>query len=350
VTAEAGELQWRAPLGTVQFAPGVAILAGDASHAGGRFVLDAGAWHRPPRWRTITSLVGCWRPAASDSAPCGCARDLAVDAGTVINARQIRLVADAGRMDIAGTLNASGEQAGTIWLAAGDSLNIAGALNASGTGASAAGGRVDLFALDADGDDASGAASDVVNLLAGSVIDVSGGSSGAGGSVFVHARRLDSDGDGQTDQLLTGELAGSIAGAGSAVAGDARAAGPNATRSSIPPAAPSSPRHHTTGTEIGDWRGETEAFLNGLAAPNVGPLQIAAGAPGGKQRRSWCCRICGISWTAGTSGRDWRPHRAASGPDRCDHVACRGEAWNCRRISPTPSWSSTCSTPCPSRA
>ena len=280
--AEAGDVQWRAPLGTVTFDPGVRILAQDKDQSSGRFVLDAGslASADPATANPMTSLVSLLEAGGfRDSRALRLRQqDIAIDAGSVINARQIRLVADTGSIDIAGTLNASGQQAGAIWLAAGDRLNVSGSLNARASADSADGGRVDLYALDADGDDVDGATADVVNFGAGSRIDVTSGTGGAGGDVFVHTRRLDSNGDGQTDQLVLGDLSGEITGAGRAQLLATRVLrDPGATQVVDSGTGEPVTRVNITAAEVEAWRSETESFLNGLSVPTAGPLQITAG-------------------------------------------------------------------------
>ncbi len=276
---EAGELRLRAPSGAVMFSPGLHLAAGDAAGTTGRFVLDArsvvnsdAAVDNPVT--SLTDLLGGFRDSIALRLR---QQDVTIGAGSTIAARQVRLVSDTGSIDIGGTLNASGVQAGSIWLAAGDRLDVSGTLTARASAAHAGGGRVDLYALDADGDDPTGTA-DVVNLFAGSLIDVTAGPGGSGGDIFVHGRRLDTNGDGQTDSVLPGVLAGDLAGAGRAQLVATRVLrDPNATQFVDQDTGGLVTRVTITSTDIEAWRGETDAFLAGLSSPAAGPLEITAG-------------------------------------------------------------------------
>jgi filamentous hemagglutinin family protein len=277
----AGELRLWAPLGTMTFSPGMRLLARDADGEAGSVDLDAGGLAS-----TDASIANPITPFITllgaggfhDSLALRLRRqDIAIDSGTSIDARQIRLVSDAGSIGVSGALNASGAEAGSIWLAAGDRLDVSGTLTARASADRGRGGRVDLYALDADADDPTGA-SDVVNLATGSLIDVSGGAGGAGGEVFVHGRRLDTTGDGQTDSVLLGDLSGNVSGAGrSDLVATRVLRDPNAVQVADPVTGELVTRVTITGSDIEIWRSETEAFLTGVSAPTAGPLQITAG-------------------------------------------------------------------------
>ena len=273
--AEAGTLELRAAQGAVSFAPGLRLLARDSAQSTGSLLLDAGslASSDPTVGNAMTSLS-----AVLESGGFRASRklrlrdqDILIETGSTIRAREIRLVSDTGSVTVDGSLDASGPAAGSIWLAAGDRLNISGTLLARASDERAEGGRVDLFALDADGDDGL-AGTDVVNLLAGSLVDVTGGTGGSGGDVFVHSRRLDTNADGQTDRVLLGEVAGDVTGANRAQLVATRVLrDPNASLVT------GITRVNVTGSQIEAWRAETETFLSGLAAPTAGPLQVTAG-------------------------------------------------------------------------
>ncbi|BBL77058.1 filamentous haemagglutinin family protein [Methylomagnum ishizawai] len=98
--------------------------------------------------------------------------DLAVADGAVLKSHSFELAADSGDVIVAGTLDASGQQAGSIALAAGDRVRLASSakLLAGTSTVNAQGGSVFLEAVDRDGDGQSG-----IVAAAGAVIDVRGG-------------------------------------------------------------------------------------------------------------------------------------------------------------------------------
>ena len=133
--------------------------------------------------------------------------DLTVGAATTLAAREIVLSADAGRLDVRGTLDARGDDGGRIALAAGQGLSLAAGaqLLASGQAADGEGGRVELSTTQGS-----------LQLQAGSVVDLSAGegASAPGGRLLLRAERL-----GISDALPGGAgvniatLAGRISGA-----------------------------------------------------------------------------------------------------------------------------------------
>lgn len=159
------------------------------------------------------------------------------DAALSVRAHDVRLVSDSESIVVRGTIDASGqgiatvrENGGIIMMAAGDSINIeSGAVlraratpDTSGNPATGIkGGEVELIALDADGDDP-GSELDRVNLMSGSLIDVSGGENRVfaaddflvaaeqqlDGKVRVHTRLLDASSGsfvaGNLDAVITG--------------------------------------------------------------------------------------------------------------------------------------------------
>ncbi|ATG92344.1 filamentous haemagglutinin family protein [Methylomonas koyamae] len=116
--------------------------------------------------------------------------DWSIAAGDTLAARNIAISVDRGRLDVAGSLDASAAQAGAIRLAAGDELHVlAGArLRAVSSAAGKTGGSLALIALDADGDGRHGA-----SIAGGAQIDVSGGAGGKGGSVDLTVARTGAD-------------------------------------------------------------------------------------------------------------------------------------------------------------
>jgi filamentous hemagglutinin len=98
--------------------------------------------------------------------------DIQVGAGLAVRAHRFDLSADAGNLDIAGTLDASGTEAGAIALAAGDSVHLAASaqLLAGTDTVNARGGQVFIEAVDRDANGKSGIVAD-----SGARIDVRGG-------------------------------------------------------------------------------------------------------------------------------------------------------------------------------
>lgn len=110
--------------------------------------------------------------------------DVSVAAGDVVRARSVSIAADGGRIDVAGTLDASGGAAGRIALLARDDVNLLGSgeLRAIAGGDGQTGGDIEL-----------GTSTGSLNLAAGSRIDVSSGMGGQGGTVRLRAPRVGSD-------------------------------------------------------------------------------------------------------------------------------------------------------------
>ena len=115
--------------------------------------------------------------------------DLLIGADRNVAADNLRLVTDAGSIDVAGTIDVSGEGGGgqAVLFAGGDHLNLlAGSeILAVGTGADADGGEVILGVASPDGwinRDAPGVATQAS-------IDVSGGANGRSGDIFFRAPR-----------------------------------------------------------------------------------------------------------------------------------------------------------------
>lgn len=278
---EAGELRLSAQQGNVELASGVQLSGQAPAAAGGRLALDAGALidSAAPAGNAFTTLAGLLGAGGFDESVEARLReqDLVVAEDTTLTAQHINLSADTGSISVEGTLSADGAQGGEIRLAAGDVLDVSGALSARATEAGASGGRIELYALDADGDDPAGD-TDVVHLRGGSTIDVGAGEGGAGGEVFVHARRLDSDDDGQTDQLSMGTLDGEIFGAARADLIATRVLrDPDAVMGYDALLGRTAPLVTITAGRIEAWRAETETFLATLASGSAGPLRIAPG-------------------------------------------------------------------------
>lgn len=278
---EAGTVSLMAPGGTVHLGDGVALSAHDETGHGGHFVLDAAtlvdgggvAGH------ALQGLV-----ALLESTGFGASRalrlrdqDLVIGAGDTLTAHDIRLVSDRGDIIIDGLLDASGDRGGRIWLAAGDRVVLSGTLRARGEGAGAAGGRIDLYALDADGDSLVGADA-TVDLLEGSHIDVAGGALGEGGVVDIHVRRLDTDGNGQTETVAHGALAATVDGAArTRVIATRVLRDPAATAVLDPATGGLVTRVTASRARIDGWRDETAAFMAGRPSPVLDGFDVVAG-------------------------------------------------------------------------
>lgn len=101
--------------------------------------------------------------------------DVTIAAADTVKAHVFTVAADTGNVTVAGTVDASGKQGGTVKLNAGKDLSLSGTIAAQATTANGTGGDVSL-----------GTAGGVLNLAGGS-IDVSGGDKGKGGSVSLRA-------------------------------------------------------------------------------------------------------------------------------------------------------------------
>ena len=117
------------------------------------------------------------------------AGDLSIAASDIVKAQHINLVVDQGAVNIAGTLDASGNKAGNVSIYGRNGITLAGKgqIVANTTLASAAGGSVTLDTVHRD-DTGSG----LLNLSGGS-IDVSGGAQGFGGAVHLRTGRNDAN-------------------------------------------------------------------------------------------------------------------------------------------------------------
>lgn len=120
--------------------------------------------------------------------------DLSIASTDTVRAQNLRIAVDDGDLDISGTLDASGEDAGRIELyAKGDvNVNSTASLKAASSGADADGGDIEIGTRDG-----------VLDLASGSAVDLSGGANGRNGTLLLRAARtatgvnvstLDSDG------------------------------------------------------------------------------------------------------------------------------------------------------------
>jgi len=170
--------------------------------------------------------------------------DWSIAADDTLAARNIAVSVDQGRLDLAGKLDVSGQQAGAIRLAAGDELQVLGGarLLAVSSAAGKTGGSLALIALDADGDGSQGA-----DIAPGARIEISGGAGGKGGSVDVTVARTGAD------DAAVAIAPGTVAGAESM-----RVTATAQYRDAV-----------LSNSRIAQWRNETEAYM-AAAANNQG--------------------------------------------------------------------------------
>ncbi len=212
---DAGRIEFIAPQGTLAIAPAAVLRAADSGENKGEFVVDVASL------ASVDATVGNLLSPLNQQLEAGGFRgrrdlrlrngDLQLELGQVMHAHDVKLTADTGHLVIDGNIDASGSDGGSIVLAAGDMLDVNGTLDAHATAADGNGGRIELAALDADGDAA--AHNDVVNLNAGSVLDLRGGTNGNGGSVLVRGLVYDANTDGSTDTVAVGALDATVIGA-----------------------------------------------------------------------------------------------------------------------------------------
>lgn len=115
--------------------------------------------------------------------------DILVGGGETVNAHDIKLTADTGAVSIAGTLDASDVEGGSVELNAEDNLTLAASASilANALGADRAGGAVTLAAMDMQNDGAG------IVLTDAARIDVSANGAGAAGQVHLRAERSGND-------------------------------------------------------------------------------------------------------------------------------------------------------------
>ena len=195
--------------------------------------------------------------------------DLQVAATDVVKARSLQLAADSGRIDVAGTLDASsarGSGSVSVWAANGLALAAGSRVIATGTStdarstaAASDGGRVRL-----------NTAAGRLDFDAGSVIDVSPGAKGQSGSVTFGVRRDASNRIGAT------QLAGTVQ-SRSAGRGDPATAVLEAQRSYTSSG-------DVTAGDIAGYTADHEAFIaaaiaNGDAVNRLADLKADGGVP-----------------------------------------------------------------------
>ncbi|MBT0666138.1 filamentous hemagglutinin family protein [Geobacter pelophilus] len=130
------------------------------------------------------------------------AGNVTIAAGQEVTAREVRIAADSGSLNLAGSVTADGTaKGGTVELFAGTDLNLTGKVSAKGTGIAADGGDVLLSSRDGR-----------LTLAADSSIDVSG-TGNQGGTLHLRAKR-----DTVTNADLNMSLNGTVTGASEVVA------------------------------------------------------------------------------------------------------------------------------------
>lgn len=110
--------------------------------------------------------------------------NIALAAGDTVQAKQVTISADAGSIDVAGTVSASGAEGGQVGIYAGQSVTlVSGArVDATATALGGDGGRVEI-----------GAGSGTLDLQTGSTVDVSAAAGGQAGRVLLRAQRVGND-------------------------------------------------------------------------------------------------------------------------------------------------------------
>jgi filamentous hemagglutinin family protein len=196
-SGDAGTLILAAANGTATLDGSVLAQAGSAAR-GANFSVDAGTV------ANLSGLAQTFNTAAGTAVPANSidvrARggNLAVQAGDGLRASHIVLEADGaggaadGSITVAGRLDASGANGGTIALYGNDQVSVlSGAqIDAHATAAKGTGGEVLVSSRVVA---APAATLDAIVLQSGAAIDVAGGSAGTGGSVTLRAPRIGND-------------------------------------------------------------------------------------------------------------------------------------------------------------
>jgi filamentous hemagglutinin family protein len=177
--AAAGSLKTTAALGSVELA-GTLLATHGTAVEGGRFVVDAQTLN------DFSSLNQQLNNNGFDQQRHIRLRqgDIALEANEVVVAHDVELAADTGNVIINGVIDASGEQAGLVHLAARDNvaLNAGAVIDAQATAVDERGGQVFIETREGE-----------LNLAAGSAIHVDGTS--RGGEIKLRApRTLTNDG------------------------------------------------------------------------------------------------------------------------------------------------------------
>ncbi|VAX10527.1 Filamentous haemagglutinin family outer membrane protein associated with VreARI signalling system, partial [hydrothermal vent metagenome] len=165
--------------------------------------------------------------------------DIDVVAADTLKAHNLTLTADTGNVTINGLIDARGDNGGRVNLSAGDNVDVSGRIDASATTDEGDGGAVQLATIDSDNDG-------VGEINVNGEIDVSAGANGKGGDVGYRARRIDSNNDGQDDEIAIVN-AGTVIGA-AAVNYEAVRIYEDVNR--------------ITQTQLNQWQGDTQGYMN----------------------------------------------------------------------------------------
>lgn len=200
--ADAGALVVSASDGSVNLAPGSAIghagVDADGTRGeGARVAIDAASLAGFSALNAALNQGGFGGERALRAR----SGDIAVAPSDRMAAARLRLAADEGRITVAGTLDASGVQGGSIALFAGTGLQLASGarVDAHASGATQDGGEIML-----------GTRGGTLALSGGSVLALGGGAGGRGGAVVLRAPRT---GAGAGTDVAVSELAGTVSGA-----------------------------------------------------------------------------------------------------------------------------------------
>ena len=170
-TASGGTLILKAPHQSVE-------LSGKIKAAGGSTQIDQATYYGTANFDTVMQALSTAGITNSISFRTRDA-DIAQAAGQQVLANSIKLVADKGTINLAGTLNASGSQGGAINLYAGNAINLLNGSRLLAKGATGNGGTVLLSSL--------ASSSHALSVQKGASIDVSGAAKG--GDVTLRALR-----------------------------------------------------------------------------------------------------------------------------------------------------------------
>lgn len=173
-SADSGSLILSAAGGEIQLNNTPVVQRFDQS-TGGRVTVDV------ENANTVAGLVAQLQPFAEAQSYRARSGDLVMSSDTTITARNIELVADAGAVAVAGTLDARGTDGGSIGLYARDDVRLAESarLLASATAAAGKGGRVELSSAVGD-----------IRFHNGATINVAGASENGSVRMFT-GRRTD---------------------------------------------------------------------------------------------------------------------------------------------------------------
>lgn len=182
--AKAGLLTAKAGAGEVQL--NGSLAAGGSKARGGSAVIDSGGLSGGFDALNQQLAAGGFTGAIDVRLRSG---NIMLSNGQTVAAHSIKLTADSGAITLAGTLNASDAEGGSVELNAEDDLTLAATANilANATDTDQAGGKVVLTSMDSQ-NDGSG-----IVLADGAHIDVSASGTGEEGRVSLRAERTGSD-------------------------------------------------------------------------------------------------------------------------------------------------------------